>query len=121
VKGSGCNEHVFPGYVFDAFSNSLNDDGDFHGWNVHMAQDHMLTVFDFDCCGVGWRAYDIAVLRWGARLRGKEQARWPSFLCGYGEVRRLSDLNIQATPYFGDEATLFRLAGQLEQARPWCS
>jgi Ser/Thr protein kinase RdoA (MazF antagonist) len=74
--------------------------GDFHGWNAHIAKDHTLTVFDFDCCGEGWRAYDIAVFRWGARLRDKEQARWPAFLRGYRETRNLSDIDVQATPYF---------------------
>ena len=23
-----------------------------------------LTLFDFDCCGMGWRAVDLAVYRW---------------------------------------------------------
>jgi Ser/Thr protein kinase RdoA (MazF antagonist) len=38
--------------------------GDLHGWNAHIDQNMALTVYDFDCCGVGWRAYDIAVFRW---------------------------------------------------------
>lgn len=74
--------------------------GDFHGGNAHLDQDKALTFFDFDCCGMGWRAYDIAVFRWGARLRGKDKERWPSFLRGYTEERPLGDTDIQATPYF---------------------
>lgn len=74
--------------------------GDFHGSNVHLDQDKTLTLFDFDCCGMGWRAYDIAVFRWGARLRGKEKDRWPSFLRGYTEERPLSGRDIVATLYF---------------------
>lgn len=74
--------------------------GDFHGWNAHIDQDGILTFFDFDCCGYGWRAYDIAVFRWGARGSGKEKERWPHFLRGYREVRPISEVDVQATWYF---------------------
>jgi Ser/Thr protein kinase RdoA (MazF antagonist) len=74
--------------------------GDFHGWNAHIDEGHTLTMFDFDCCGAGWRAYDVAVFRWGARLHGKETERWPAFLRGYGEERSLGEIDLQATPYF---------------------
>lgn len=74
--------------------------GDLHGGNAHLDQGKRLTFFDFDCCGMGWRAYDIAVFRWGARLRGKDKERWPAFLRGYCEERPLCDRDIQATPYF---------------------
>ena len=74
--------------------------GDFHGWNAHLDLDKTLTFFDFDCCGLGWRAYDIAVFRWSARLRGKDKERWPPFLRGYTDERPLSDTDLQATPYF---------------------
>lgn len=74
--------------------------GDFHGWNVHVEQDGTLTFFDFDCCGYGWRAYDIAVFRWGARIGGKEKERWPHFMRGYQEIRPIAEVDIQATWYF---------------------
>jgi Ser/Thr protein kinase RdoA (MazF antagonist) len=74
--------------------------GDFHGGNAHLDQDQTLTFFDFDCCGLGWRAYDLAVFRWGARLSEKDKERWPAFLRGYTEARPLSETDIQATSYF---------------------
>ena len=49
---------------------------------------------------MGWRAYDIAVFRWGARGQGQEHARWSAFLRGYTEVRQLGAVDIQATDYF---------------------
>ncbi len=59
-----------------------------------------MTFFDFDCCGFGWRAYDIAVFRWGARLNGKEMERWYAFLRGYQNERPLNDLDVEATDIF---------------------
>lgn len=75
--------------------------GDLH-WGNARFQDktNTVTLFDFDCCGVGWRAYDLAVFRWGARVRKKEQEQWPVFLRGYREVLNIHERDIQAIPYF---------------------
>jgi Ser/Thr protein kinase RdoA (MazF antagonist) len=74
--------------------------GDLHGGNAHRDQAQTQTFFNFDACGMGWRAYDIAVFRWSARLRRKEQERWEAFLRGYTEERSLRTLDIQAVPFF---------------------
>jgi Ser/Thr protein kinase RdoA (MazF antagonist) len=74
--------------------------GDFHGGNVHVNEHGTYTFFDFDCCGFGWRTYDIAVFRWSSRLANKEKERWTPFLRGYTEVRPLEDIDLRATPYF---------------------
>jgi Ser/Thr protein kinase RdoA (MazF antagonist) len=74
--------------------------GDFHGWNAHVDETHQLTFFDFDCCGKGWRAYDIATFFWGARIRDKHKKRCPHFLRGYTDVRQLSDADLASIPYF---------------------
>jgi Ser/Thr protein kinase RdoA (MazF antagonist) len=74
--------------------------GDLYYGNAHLDQDRTLTFFDFDFCGMGWRADDVAVFRIYARLYGKEKEIWPSFLRGYTEERNLSDADIQATRYF---------------------
>ncbi len=36
--------------------------GDAGSANAHVSADGCLTLFDFDMCGVGWRAYDIAAM-----------------------------------------------------------
>lgn len=75
--------------------------GDLHWGNARVQDEaNTVTLFDFDCCGMGWRAYDIAVFRWVARLRKKEQEQWPAFLRGYQEVRTIHGREIQAVPYF---------------------
>lgn len=74
--------------------------GDIHSWNANMTNDGVVTFFDFDCCGPGWRAYDLAVFRWSARHYGREHERWEPFLKGYQAERNLKDLDVNAVPLF---------------------
>jgi Ser/Thr protein kinase RdoA (MazF antagonist) len=74
--------------------------GDFNGGNAHIADDGTITFFDFDCCGWGWRAYDLAVFRWLARINGQEKERWEPFLRGYREEKNLNEIDLQAVPLF---------------------
>ena len=74
--------------------------GDLHWGNARTQDDNTVTLFDFDCCGVGWRAYDLAVFRWAARLRKMETEQWTAFLQGYRETRTIRESDIQAIPYF---------------------
>lgn len=76
--------------------------GDFHGGNCHVEGD-VLTFFDFDCCGPGWRAYDLAVCLWANVRGGRPRTaarRWREFLRGYREVRPLARADLQAVPLF---------------------
>ena len=67
--------------------------GDFHGENAH-EHNGQVTHFDFDCCGMGWRIYDLATFKWVIRLLGKEDKLWDSFLDGYQSVRETPDLDL---------------------------
>lgn len=62
------------------------------------------TLFDFDCCGYGWRVSDLAVFLWNAHLekrpKGWREARWRAFLRGYREVRPLDPGALDAVPLF---------------------
>lgn len=77
--------------------------GDLHPGNVRFAGTTP-TLFDFDCCGFGWRAYDLAVFQWNAWMERREpawiNARWEAFLAGYRAVRELSDQQLAAVPCF---------------------
>lgn len=73
-----------------------------------IASEQTLTFFDFDVCGQGWRAYDLAVFYWGAAM-GKsrlgwsdEQVErlWEAYLEGYLERRSLGESDLQAIPLF---------------------
>jgi Ser/Thr protein kinase RdoA (MazF antagonist) len=55
--------------------------GDFGAKNIHVAGG-ALTVIDFDLCGPGWRAYDLAPVYRAAREAG-EPKLWEAFVRGY--------------------------------------
>ncbi|MCL6454821.1 MAG: phosphotransferase [Alicyclobacillus sp.] len=72
--------------------------GDLHDWNVHM-KDSVLTLFDFDCCGPGFRAYDLAVFLWNLTVNyptGIDE-NWSAFLAGYSAVRPVDAVDVAAT------------------------
>ena len=74
--------------------------GDFHGQNAHIDAELVVTFFDFDCCGQGWRAYDLAVFFWYARYSKAHQQRCPEFFRSYLAQRPLAEQDIAAIPYF---------------------
>ena len=55
-----------------------------HLGNVHFLGNHF-TIFDFDHCAYGWRAYDLAISS-GLRKECRD-----SMIEGYESVRPLSD------------------------------
>ena len=67
--------------------------GDFHGYNAH-DESGKIVHFDFDCCGYGLRAYDLATFKWNARHRKKEDELWPRFLEGYVSKRDVSKFDL---------------------------
>jgi Ser/Thr protein kinase RdoA (MazF antagonist) len=71
--------------------------GDYPSGNIRMDADGSARVFDFDCSGLGWRAYDLAVCRLGF---GETDAIWDAFCEGYREVRPLSEAALTAIPWF---------------------
>jgi Ser/Thr protein kinase RdoA (MazF antagonist) len=84
-------------YEYDKLSKQKLDygfcHGDLHGGNAHLNNGEMV-FFDFDCCGYGYRAYDLAVFKWNLKLNGNEE-RWGAFIDTYLQKRELcqSDLN----------------------------
>jgi Ser/Thr protein kinase RdoA (MazF antagonist) len=59
-----------------------------------------LTHFDFDDCGPGWRAYDLASYRWILAWRFPEAAatRWDECLRGYRAGRPFGEADAAAVP-----------------------
>lgn len=80
--------------------------GDLHGnTNAAFAKDGKLTHYDFDLCGYGWTAYDIAEFRLAREIHSGHDPKeveglWDAFLKGYGSVRSLSENDFAVVPVF---------------------
>ncbi len=90
--------------------------GDFGG-NIHIA-DRALTVFDFDLCGSGWRAYDFVVPLWAARSK-KRTSIWDAFVRGYTERRRLGAADLEAIQLFSPIRHLWTTGIRLSNLVHW--
>lgn len=76
--------------------------GDIHSGNVFFHGDKP-TIFDFDCMGYSWRAYDICVFAWNKSFKNEsyiDSKEWQAFLNGYNSIRQLSEIEISSIPVF---------------------
>lgn len=65
--------------------------GDFHHSSVFFTDDEHPHFFNFDLCGPGWRAYDIAAFLLNTNLLSKSEEHSEAFFAGYYSVRPLSN------------------------------
>jgi Ser/Thr protein kinase RdoA (MazF antagonist) len=93
--------------------------GDLQGYHANFARDGILTFFDFDCGGYGYRAYDLAVFLWCCRLEKAVDARWKPFLNAYRETRGVQDLDVQAVPLFVCARYLWHMGVHTQNAPDW--
>ncbi|MCP5097925.1 MAG: phosphotransferase [Chloroflexi bacterium] len=65
--------------------------GDFHTANTYFDDNNNVSFFNFDLCGPGWRAYDIATFLLNTKLMHQRSAdASEAFFGGYYSVRQLS-------------------------------
>jgi len=64
--------------------------GDFHSISTHFNAAGEPTFFNFDLCGYGWRAYDIAAFLSNTNLLQAPQGASEAFFAGYYSVRPLT-------------------------------
>jgi Ser/Thr protein kinase RdoA (MazF antagonist) len=93
--------------------------GDVIPTNVLVAPDGRLTLLDFDFCGPGWRAFDVATYLHVARDDRSTEASGRDFLAGYQDVRRLADWELAAIPLFVAVRELFRLGNWGPRVEEW--
>ncbi len=74
--------------------------GDVHSGNAHFNEYNEPTLFDFDQCGYGWRAFEIGkFLHVAIRMKIDVEVR-NSFIEGYQAIRKLSEVELAAIPVF---------------------
>lgn len=67
--------------------------GDLHGFNAHLNGD-VLTHYDFEECGFGYRIYDLATFKWSFVFNDSGVDRWGAFLDGYQSVKKTSEADL---------------------------
>ena len=107
--------------VLDALPTTLPAYGFCHGdpgtVNVHRDENGGLELFDFDYCGPGWRAYELAVVL--NDLRGEPPELTEAFLGAYSIVRPLSEQEHHILPTFQAIQHLWALGVHAANADEW--
>jgi Ser/Thr protein kinase RdoA (MazF antagonist) len=88
--------------------------GDASSTNAHVTPGGQLTLFDFDFCGLGWRAYDV-----GTFLIDTSAKIAISFLSGYQEICALSDAEMAALPAFQAAQNIWLLGLRASYVNEW--
>jgi Ser/Thr protein kinase RdoA (MazF antagonist) len=83
--------------------------GDIDPANIHFAVPGQATVFDFDFCGFGWRAYDIGTFIENARFYSWSAATTHAFIDGYHDIRPLDAQERQAIALFDAARDIYYL------------
>ena len=101
--------------------------GDLHGSNVRIEQDGEMTLFDFDCYGRSWRAYDLAVYLWSTNksIGWSEEAvdeaenALQTLMDGYGEARPPMAEELEAIKTFVPLRHLWTLGLTVQEVGKW--
>jgi Ser/Thr protein kinase RdoA (MazF antagonist) len=90
--------------------------GDAGSTNAHVTVDGRLTLIDFDMCGAGWRAYDIATF-----CIDEPETIVEAFLEGYQTVRGLTAAERAAIPWFQIMQSIWVLGLRADYVNEWGS
>jgi Ser/Thr protein kinase RdoA (MazF antagonist) len=71
---------------------------DLHRGNTNVGDDGRFVTFDFDHCGFGLRAYDLAEFYRGPDAPAEERDRWTAVLAGYQQVRPMDPAEVDGLP-----------------------
>lgn len=74
--------------------------GDVNSTNFHISNNKKITLFDFDQCGYGYRAFEIGKFISSIRSTDKKYQISNAFIEGYESVRKLSKDEFSAIPYY---------------------
>jgi Ser/Thr protein kinase RdoA (MazF antagonist) len=91
--------------------------GDPHSGNAHFTEDNQITLFDFDQCGYGWRAFEVAKFLQTALRAGMRKQTRDSFLEGYQTVQKLTPEEFSGLQSFTQTAHIWMWAISLTHAK----
>lgn len=81
--------------------------------NIYFDQEIGFTIFDFDHCGYGWRAYDLTPF-WDVYAR-----LWQFFIKGYESIRIISQLEKEQIPTFAMLRNIWDMGDLLRMMPVW--
>ena len=73
--------------------------GDLNWSNGVRQADGQIALYDFEICGLGILAYDLAVFRWTQQLLGAPEHTWSDFIQGYRNENQLPERGWRAWTY----------------------
>ncbi|ACK69445.1 aminoglycoside phosphotransferase [Gloeothece citriformis PCC 7424] len=91
--------------------------GDPHSGNVHFTSDNQMTLFDFDQCGYGWRAFDIAKFLQVSLQTGLSRKVRDAFIDGYQSCELLSAVELETLQALTQTAYIWSWAISLNSAK----
>jgi Ser/Thr protein kinase RdoA (MazF antagonist) len=95
--------------------------GDVIRANALVGDDGTVTVLDFDFCGIGWRAYDVASYLLTIRNTPTEAEFAEAFLAGYTDIRTLTPDEREAMPLFEAVRATFAIGTPAKYVDHWGS
>jgi Ser/Thr protein kinase RdoA (MazF antagonist) len=91
--------------------------------NLHFGPEHQITLFDFDFCGNGWLALDIAYFQlqlFNTNPNEQEyETKLASFLAGYASVAPISPAEERLVPWLAACVWFFYLGVQCDRFDNW--
>ena len=90
--------------------------GDVNPTNFHIDKNNRITVFDFDQCGYGYRAFEIGKFLSSVRNHNEKREIRKAFLKGYQSIRTLSQIEQEAIPIFEIISVIWVMAIQVANA-----
>lgn len=91
--------------------------GDPHSGNAHFTPDNRVTLFDFDQCGYGWRAFEMAKFLEISLRTGTSRRIRDAFFEGYQNVDSLMEFEINTLQAFTQVAHFWVWSISLNFAR----
>ena len=89
--------------------------------NALVSDEGQVTIIDFDLCGPGWRAYDVASYLYTVRHTPEEAEFESAFLDGYSTVRPLSSSDERKLPVFEAVRAIFSIGIPAMNVSHWGS